>query len=52
VCFFDRRLAEQLHEVFLDDLQACERMTLEKWRRRGLVARSQEFLASFLQEQA
>ena len=52
VCFFDRRLAEQLHEIFLDDLQACEPMTLEKWRRRGLVARSQEFIASFLQEQA
>jgi cardiolipin synthase len=52
VCFFDRAWAHELHEVFRDDLQACERMTREKWQRRGLLARSQELLAALFQEQA
>jgi cardiolipin synthase len=52
VAFFDRELAEQLHAIFLDDLGGCERMTLERWSRRGAWARAQEFVASFLQEQA
>jgi cardiolipin synthase len=52
VGFFDRELAGQLHAIFLDDLGGCERMTLERWSRRGAWARSQEFVASFLQEQA
>jgi hypothetical protein len=37
---------------FLDDLNGCTRMAYEGWKRRGLWARAQEFLASFLQEQA
>jgi cardiolipin synthase A/B len=49
---FDRRLASQLHASFLDDLAGCERLTLERWTRRGIWARVQEFVASFLQEQA
>jgi cardiolipin synthase len=52
VCFFDRGFAEQLHTIFLDDLGGCERLTLERWSRRGAWARLQEFIASFLQEQA
>ena len=52
ICFFNRRLAEQLHDTFLDDLNACDRVTRESWARRGVWARSQEFVASFLQEQA
>jgi cardiolipin synthase len=52
VCFFDRGLAGQLHGIFLDDLAGCERVTLEGWNRRGAWARAQEFVASFLQEQA
>jgi cardiolipin synthase len=52
VCFFERRLAESLHDVFLDDLNGCERVTVERWRRRGAWARTQEFAAAFLQEQA
>ena len=51
VCCFDKRLAKDLHDVFLDDLGGCERVTLERWRRRGLLARAQEFVAAFLQEQ-
>jgi cardiolipin synthase A/B len=49
---FDRGLAEQLRAVFLADLKGCHRVTLEAWRHRGVWARLQEFLASFLQEQA
>ena len=52
VCVFDRPLAEQLHDIFVADLGGCERVTPERWRRRGLWAKAQELLASFLQEQA
>lgn len=52
VCFFDRALAERLHDIFLDDLNGSERVTAEAWRTRGAWARAQEFIAAFLQEQA
>jgi cardiolipin synthase len=52
VCFFDRGLAERLYDIFLDDLSGCERVTARAWARRGVWARAQELLASFLQEQA
>ena len=51
VCFFDKRLAQELHDVFLEDLSGCERVTYDQWRRRGLWTRAQEFVAAFLQEQ-
>jgi cardiolipin synthase len=51
VCCLDDRLAEQLRQMFLDDLGGCERVTIEGWRKRGMWARSQELLASLLQEQ-
>jgi cardiolipin synthase A/B len=52
VCVFDEGLAEELHAVFLDDLSGCQRVAFDRWRRRGLPARAQEFVAAFLQEQA
>jgi cardiolipin synthase A/B len=52
VCFFDRALAEQLQRTFIDDLTGCERVTLDRWRRRGGLARAQEIVAAVLQEQA
>jgi cardiolipin synthase A/B len=52
VCFFDRALAEQLHASFRDDLEGCQRVTIEGWRRRGGWARAQEIVAALLQEQA
>jgi cardiolipin synthase len=52
VCVFDRRLAQQLHDIFLDDLGGCERVTMDAWSRRGVWSRAQELVASFLQEQA
>lgn len=52
VCFVDRALAEQLHAIFRDDLKGCERVTIERWRRRGGWTRAQEIVAALLQEQA
>jgi cardiolipin synthase len=52
VCFFDRDLAGQLHGSFLDDVAACARVQRGAWARRGAWAKAQEFVASFLQEQA
>ena len=52
VCCVDRRLAGQLHNVFLDDLNGSERVTIERWRRRGIWTRAQEVVAAVLQEQA
>jgi cardiolipin synthase A/B len=51
VCFFEPEPIEKLHAAFLDDLQHCERVTLTEWRGRGLWIKSQEALASLLQEQ-
>jgi cardiolipin synthase len=52
VSVFDRRLAQQLHDIFLADLNGCERVTMGAWAKRGVWSRAQEFVASFLQEQA
>ena len=52
VCFFDRGLAAQLHAIFQEDLRGCHRVTRDQWSRRGVWARGQELVASFLQEQA
>ncbi len=52
VCFFDGSLADQLHDIFLRDVESCVRVTRENWARRGVWARSQEIVASLLQEQA
>jgi cardiolipin synthase len=52
VGIFDRGLAEELRSIFDADLEGCARVRLRDWRRRGAWARLQEFLASFLQEQA
>jgi len=33
-------------------MAVCERIELGKWKQRGLWAKTQEFFASFLEEQA
>ena len=40
-----------MHETFLADAEMCERLTLEGWRRRGVLRRAGEIVAAFLQEQ-
>ena len=52
VCLYDHPTAARLHAIFQDDLRGCERVTAERWRRRGVWPRLQELLASLLQEQA
>lgn len=51
VCFFDPPSVQKLRTTFEADLHQCERVTLEEWRRRGVWAKTQELLASMLQEQ-
>jgi cardiolipin synthase len=51
VCFCDQPLAQQLEQIFLQDLEGCDAITLEAWRRRGLLQRSVQAVASLLQEQ-
>ncbi len=52
VCFFDAGIACAMHDTFLADLKSCDRVTLEGWRRRGVVRKTGEVIAAFLQEQA
>jgi cardiolipin synthase len=52
VSLLDHGTAEELHAIFADDLVGCERVTRERWRRRGVWARTQELVAAVLQEQA
>jgi cardiolipin synthase len=51
VCIYDRALAAELIAVFEADALRCTRIIWEQWRRRGLVWRTQEFVAAFLTEQ-
>jgi cardiolipin synthase A/B len=51
VCVFDRGLGRQMQEVFCADMDICERVDRETWLHRGVWARTQEFLGSFLEEQ-
>ena len=52
VCACDEELARAMTAAFSDDLTGCRRVTLEAWRHRGALARAQELVAAFLQEQA
>ena len=51
VCVYDREIARVLRQVFMADLEACARVELRTWRRRGLWTKTQEVIASVLQEQ-
>ena len=51
VCFCDERLAGRLEKIFMDDVEGCQVITLEGWRRRGLVQKSVQAVVSLLQEQ-
>lgn len=43
--FYDREVARQLEQIFMDDLQVSRRVTHDAWKRRGLGARLLEVLA-------
>ena len=51
VCVRDARLAQVMEKRFLDDMRACDRVELEAWRNRGLLAKSLEAIASLLEAQ-
>ena len=52
VCVFNRGLGRELQGIFCDDMVGCERVDRARWAHRGVWARTQEFVASFLEEQA
>jgi cardiolipin synthase len=51
VCFHNPTLVEQLRRIFHDDLERCEKIDLAKWRARGPWSRTQEFVASLIEDQ-
>ncbi len=51
VCFSDVTLARKLEGIFTQDMQGCERISLEKWRNRGALAKSLQAVVSLFQEQ-
>jgi cardiolipin synthase len=48
---YDRQVARRLEQVFRDDLAYSERVTYSRWRRRGLVDRMFEWLATPIRDQ-
>ena len=52
VCVFNRTLGRQLQKIFCADMAVCERIDRNTWAHRGVWARTQEFVASLLEEQA
>jgi cardiolipin synthase len=51
VCVHDKAMARELEEIFLADASLCQVVDLAGWRRRGVIARVQEVVAAFFQEQ-
>jgi cardiolipin synthase len=51
VCTYDTRLAERLEQIFFQDLEACDQVTLESWKRRGIVTKIRGAAALFLKDQ-
>jgi len=51
VCIYDRRLAEQLEQVFIEDLEVCTKVDWETWKNRSIKTRVQGLVAAFLKEQ-
>ena len=51
VCVCDEGVATELLNTFERDLDVCEVVTLESWKRRSLPLKTAEALASFVQDQ-
>ena len=51
LCFHDPIVAEQLRAIFTADLEHCNRVSFDSWRRRGLWQRLMEQCASILEDQ-
>jgi cardiolipin synthase len=51
VCVCDRALAKKLKDIFAEDLDGCDTVTLRKWRNRPLLDKTLQGIASLFQEQ-
>jgi cardiolipin synthase len=51
VCLCDEGVAAELLNTFERDLEVCDVVTLESWKRRSLPLKTAEALASFVQDQ-
>jgi cardiolipin synthase len=51
VSFVDRTLVRSLEATFQEDIAISRRLTLDIWQRRGILARVQEFIAAFMEDQ-
>ena len=51
ICVYDPAWAMALQDIFVRDTPACQRIELAAWRRRGLLRKTQEVVASFLEDQ-
>ena len=51
VCVCDEAFARELTETFERDARICQRVTKDQWRRRSVVHKTMEGLASFVQDQ-
>ena len=51
VCFYDAALVAGMEQTFTEDLRLCRRVDVQTWRNRGVLARAQELVAAFFQEQ-
>ena len=52
LCFHDRAIAEELRAIFAADLERCDRVEFDQWRRRGLWSKITEQCASLVADQA
>ena len=51
VCLCDAAFALALGETFERDAAVCQRVTKDAWRKRGVLEKTAEALASFVQDQ-
>ena len=51
VCLCDERFSRELSEMFEADATKCQRVDLEAWRKRPLLSKGLQALASLVQEQ-
>jgi cardiolipin synthase len=51
VCFYDAEKVQEMRDIFLHDVERCDKVSLEEWRGRGLFQRGLELFSSLVQDQ-
>ena len=51
VCVHDPEVARRLEQIFMKDLEACDRIHLDAWKKRSVFTRLAGGLGLFLKEQ-